>query len=319
MRTVLVSHIDLDGYGCNIFAMKYIHPDDYFNVNYEDLATTLCDIPRDVHLIITDLSIPENLQGLIEEFAKVSIIDHHISTMWVYDAFDGNPNIDVKVDKRRCATWLLYDWIVERNIDKGALYDSNLDNAWADKWRTLIDDYDRYVLSYPESERLNSLLYISNRDRFVSDALSNEPDRMLALNAERIDRYLKTQNDYIEATVKICLSLNITDGCQHDVYLAFAEKYKSKIAKWLFDNKGAELVYVLDLRTMQGSIRSSPESRIDCASIAKMIDPDGGGHHHASGFTIPVPPEECGLNPSAIWPPMKLPINDLPMFEDDEE
>lgn len=314
MRTYLVSHIDLDGYGCNIFAVKYLQCDAIFNVDYEDIAKCLCDIPRDSHLIITDLSIPENIQGLIEEFEQVSIIDHHVSTYWAVEAFSGRLGFDVTVSKERCATWLFYDWIDGHGFSKPE------SKKWAYEWARYIDDYDRYVLQYPESDRLNSLLYISNRDRFVSDAQINTPLQVLKANADRIDRYLANQQEYIDECVKICLSLNITDGCQHDVYLVFAEKYKSKIAKQLIEQKGAELVYVLNMRTFQASIRSSRESHIDCSQIAKSLDPQGGGHRNSAGFRLKVPPEECGLDQSAIWEALNLPINDLPIYgEEDEE
>ena len=308
---VLVSHIDLDGYGCNIMARRFLHDVmDMYNVNYDDLADCLCLISRDVHLIITDLSIPENLEGLIREFDTVTIIDHHVSTMWAIDAFAGDSNIEAHVDRRRCATWLFCDWMAER----GYISEEPDEVDWMERWRTYIDDYDRYILQHEESERLNALLYTSNRDRFVSDAIYQKPEDMLSNNRQRIDRYLQTQNEYVEASQPILLADTI-DG-PFNIYAVFAEKYKSKIAQGLMRGKGADLVYLLDMHTGQMSIRSSKESRIDCSKLARMIDPEGGGHRNASGCRM-VPNNSEGEGQAMIG--VSLPIEDIPTYGSDDE
>lgn len=189
VQTVLCSHIDLDGFGNNILVQKYIGRDiPIFNVNYDDLAETLIDIPRNVQLMITDLSIPENLSGLLEEFDHVIIIDHHVSTKWALEWAERTGN-EAIVDKSRCATWHTYEYL-KRAYGYG--------DTILDEWVKYIDDYDRYILQYPESRRLNSLFYISNRDRFVSDALLYTPKQVLDNNRERIDRYLQQQKEYID-------------------------------------------------------------------------------------------------------------------------
>lgn len=316
MQNCLVSHIDLDGFGCNIIAQRYLGRDiPIYNVNYDELAETLMDIPRHVQLFITDLSIPENLKGLLEEFDRVIIIDHHISTRWALDWAKESDNRESVVSTERCATWLFYEYLANAFAYKDTLFD---------EWVKYIDDYDRYVLQYEESRRLNALFYISNRDRFVSDALSYSPKQMLEYNKERVDRYLQQQKEYFEKTVFFTLK-----AVEPRVLLFFGEKNKSYICEQVFDKDDAVgLVYGVDLHNMAVSLRSSTKHRIDCSKVASTIHPEGGGHRNASGASLN---DLCGdwlrqENPNDITNPnyifdmvLSFPVDNLPTYEEDEE
>lgn len=269
---VLISHVDLDGYGCRILAEKYLNPVASYHVDYDNLAPTLCDIPRDVHLFITDLSIPQSLAGLIEEFQDVTIIDHHLTSYWAREKYKHSQRIDTMITKRRCATWLLGRYLFDKGYAK-----TDLD--WLDAWMGIIDDYDRFILEDPRSDMLNILLYQMSRDRFINDAQSMTPDRMIKNNKDRIDRKLRERREYIEnAVVYEIPDLSIRTA------LVFAERFKSMLARDIYENRGYEVVFMLDMHNGQASIRSAPDSRVDCSELAKRLHPEGGGHFHASGF-----------------------------------
>lgn len=314
MPTYLISHIDLDGYGCNIMAFKYLGRDIPFkNVNYDELADTIVEVPRDAQLIITDLSIPENLKGLLDEFEHIVIVDHHISTGWAIDWAEGNPKAEVVVDRSRCATWLFYEYLAKHYGYRDTMMD---------EWAKYVDDYDRYVLQYPESRRLNALFYISDKVRFATDALLFTPQEVLAKNKERVDRYLQNQKEYIDQTQVF------TIGAKPLVMLFFAEKNKSAIAEVLIKEHGADLVYGVDLHNMSVSLRSSEKTRYDCSQIAKMIHPEGGGHRNASGASLDTsdwvvsrPPRDGELlsTRAEIKPIFDFPTEDLPTYEEDED
>ena len=314
MQSVLVTHIDLDGFGCSIIAQKYLGRDiPMYNVNYDELAETLMDIPRNVQLFITDLSIPEHLKGLLAEFDHVIIIDHHISTKWALEWSEATQN-EAVVDTSRCATWHFYEYLAKHY---------NLRDTILDEWVKFIDDYDRYVLQYPESRRLNALFYISNRDRFVSDALLYTPQQVLQSNKERVDRYLQQQKEYVEQTTIFTLR-----NTPYRIVVFFAEKNKSAIAETLIKEQNVDLCYGVDLHNMAVSLRSSEKTRLDCSKIANMIHPEGGGHRNASGASLKdyckdwlyaEKPEEGFIlsNINTFKMILDFPIDNLPTYEDD--
>ena len=313
MKTYLITHLDLDGYMCGTMAFRYLGRDILFNnVNYDTLAEAIMEVPRDYQLFITDLSIPDNLKGLLEEFERVIIIDHHISTSWALDWAKDNPNVEVIVDTSRCATWHFYEYLAKNYGFRDTILDD---------WAKFVDDYDRYVLQYPESRMLNALFYISDKIRFCTDALYKSPQQMLEDNKERVDRYLRQQKEYIEQTT--IFQLNVSP-C---VVMFFAEKNKSAIAEVLIKERGVDLAYGVDLHNMAVSLRSSPVSRIDCSQIAKMIHPEGGGHRNASGarldtsdWLIAEKPKDGEFLSSRTHMDMifDFPKEDLPTYREDE-
>lgn len=276
----LISHIDLDGYGCNILMQKTFgwNMGNVINVNYDGLANALMDMDRDETLFITDLSIPENLKGLLEEFSDLKIIDHHESSKWILDWAKGmGEHVKAVISTERCATYLLGEYL-NKTLDSGMHYE------WAKPWMDIIDDYDRWIHADPDSDRLNALLYISNRNRFVTDALNTTPQGMLSYNKDRIDRYINTRTAYVD-TVKV-----IPLEGMENVGFCFAEKYRSHVGSANIrtkDQDGFDLLFILDMREGIMSVRSSELSDYDCSEICKEIDEEGGGHINAGGCAIP--------------------------------
>lgn len=274
----LISHIDLDGYGCVLMAQRYFGTDvQYRCVNYDELQGALESAPKDAELYITDLSIPISLKPILMMFKEVTVVDHHKTSLWLAsedtlkEMREHGCNLDSHISTERCATYLLYDYLSLRFGYK----DTSLD-----RWAELVDDYDRYVLSFPESKRLNALFYISDRERFVKEGLYSTPDEFLAKSTYKVDNYLKAQREYVLNTRTIPLS-----GESFKAILCFAEKNKSAIGEYYIQEQGYDLVYILDTHTMSMSIRSGDsEQSIDCSRIAERFG--GGGHSHSSGFSL---------------------------------
>ena len=266
----IITHIDLDGYGCLLMAQRYLGSDiQYRCVNYDELEDAIKDVPRDMELYITDLSIPDTMAPLLREFKSITVIDHHLTSYWLLDEAN-RQGMNARVSNERCATYLFYNYLAERFGYRDTMLDD---------WAKFIDDYDRYVLQYPESRRLNALFYISDRKRFVQEALYSSPQAMLLRNSGKIDNYLNNQREYVLNTKAVVLSLTPA------VVLAFAEKNKSAIGEYFIREKGFDLVYILDAHSMQISIRSKEgDESINCSKIASLFG--GGGHFHASGMTL---------------------------------
>ncbi len=286
---ISISHIDLDGYGCTMF-LRTIGMEAYYNIDYKDLKETLEKIPKTKEIIITDLSFRKDEKDIIDllmQFKSITIIDHHETSLWLNDyKFDNAKTITI--DTKRCATYLLWKHMEKSGQIKG--------NDWFESYAVLIDDYDRWIHANPNSMRLNSLLYISSREFFMNEALRMSAEKLLEKYKERIDRYAEQVNTYVKETqIKIICD----DGIK--IAIAFAEKYKSHISDYCFKNKICELIYIIDMRTGNISIRSSAESKIDCAKIAEKYL-NGGGHFNASGGRLDI--QELETDDSYIYIPM---------------
>ena len=300
-------------------AMRYLGADvPIVNVNYDELAETIVDTPRDVQLFITDLSIPENISGLLEEFEYVVIVDHHKSTKWAIEWAKDKKNVEVVISMERCATYLFYEYLAKQYGYRDTIQD---------EWAKYVDDYDRYVLQYPESRRLNALFYISDKDRFTLDALQTTPTQLLDIpyNKAKVDRYLQNQEEYINKIIGFQLGDRL--NCGHNIAIAFAEKNKSAYAEKCMKEFGMDLVYVVDMHNFTVSIRSTPESKIDCSKVAKMIHPEGGGHPNASGASLDsndwiwnYDPEDKGLFPLKMFRmTLDFPLENLPHYTEEDE
>lgn len=269
-----VSHIDLDGYGCTLFMKSLRFADEYLNVDYDGLKGLLAELPKDSHLIITDLSATEDMRELLESFRQITFIDHHETSLWMNERPLKNATYTI-VDTTHCATYLTWQFFKQSEITKES-------DIWFAGYSVLINDYDLWIHENPDSKRLNALLYISNRDYFINEALMVDVKTLLAKHKLRINRYLEQLDKYVNETP---IRIFNDDGIR--IGLAFAEKYKSHIAESCFKRDLADIIYIIDLRTGNISIRSSTASNIDCSKIAEKYL-NGGGHFNASGGKIDV-------------------------------
>jgi oligoribonuclease NrnB/cAMP/cGMP phosphodiesterase (DHH superfamily) len=102
--------------------------------------------------------------------------------------------------------------------------------------------------------------------------------------------------------------------------MTFAERHKSAMAEIAIAEGGVDLFYGVDLHSMTVSIRSSVKSKIDCTKVAKMINPDGGGHRNASGASIS---NWCvgwnNVEVGTFCMPLSFPSRDLPTYSEESE
>ena len=124
-----LSHIDLDGYGCQYLTQKVFKNGDYYNANYGPEVTArleeiIAQIERDqfMHgesserlILITDLNLTTKEARWIErEAARVGaglqLLDHHAT-----GAKTAEKHAEwYTLDTSRCATLITYDWLKKR-------------------------------------------------------------------------------------------------------------------------------------------------------------------------------------------------------------
>jgi len=132
MKVYHLSHIDLDGYSCQLITKRCFEQIEYYNSNYgkeidQRLEQIINDIERDIHgenlILITDLNLTlqqaKKLVQMAEESIKdidILLLDHHKTGADCAEVYDWY-HLDVK----RCATKITYDYFLEKGYDISAL------------------------------------------------------------------------------------------------------------------------------------------------------------------------------------------------------
>jgi len=127
-----LSHIDLDGYGCQYLSQQCFDTIDCYNANYgPEVSARLDEIIKEIErekflhgdeiealILITDLNLTTKEGNWIEKEAirigaKLQLLDHHGTGASAAERFAW-----YKLDTTRCAT-LIYDWLqTHYNFDK---------------------------------------------------------------------------------------------------------------------------------------------------------------------------------------------------------
>lgn len=122
-----LSHIDLDGYGCQYLTTQYFDTIECYNANYgpevkarlEEIIKKieqekfLCGEENRFMILITDLNLTTKEANWIEKEAtrigtKLQLLDHHGTGAQAAERFAW-----YKLDTTRCATLITYDWLQE--------------------------------------------------------------------------------------------------------------------------------------------------------------------------------------------------------------
>ncbi len=120
-----LSHIDLDGYGCQYLSQKCFNDIDCYNANYgPEVTARLGEIVKKIEqdkfihgddkerlILITDLNLTTKEGNWIEKEAlrigaKLQLLDHHATGASAAERFAW-----YKLDTTRCATLITYDWL----------------------------------------------------------------------------------------------------------------------------------------------------------------------------------------------------------------
>jgi oligoribonuclease NrnB/cAMP/cGMP phosphodiesterase (DHH superfamily) len=128
-----LSHIDLDGYGCQYLSQQCFDTIDCYNANYgPEVPARLGEIVKKIEqdkflhgdeiealILITDLNLTTKEGTWIEKEAvrigaKLQLLDHHATGKTAAERFAW-----YKLDTTRCATLITYDWLQQHyDFDK---------------------------------------------------------------------------------------------------------------------------------------------------------------------------------------------------------
>lgn len=206
---VLVTHVDLDGYGINILEellKKELKFDKVYNLNYgfegEEVSQEF--IREDTDLVITDLSVPEDtFKAWLEKLHSIKIYDHHESTRFLKD-YDF-----CSWDTERCGTKIFYEDYKENGLSISDMIKNKYGCSVSDKVEylvNLIDTYDRWQDGsrlWEGATRLNKLC-IGYGNSFVKKMVS-KVKAIWEWSSEDTDIYKKeeeVENQIYEETEK---------------------------------------------------------------------------------------------------------------------
>ena len=185
MNNIILSHNDMDGFGCVLSARKFDKNISLFNVGYDVITTTIIQISNILkstvveNIFITDLNFSEDdtieLYKLVKHNPSVTItyIDHHpYETERQHQIFNKMKefnNFTFIHTEKHCATWIFYKWLLSKNmITTSDDYEKlmsliNIFDVWKDK-----EPLFKLALS------LNDIFYEYFGDKFVNIMERNE-------------------------------------------------------------------------------------------------------------------------------------------------
>jgi oligoribonuclease NrnB/cAMP/cGMP phosphodiesterase (DHH superfamily) len=219
-------------------------------------------------IFITDLFVPDDILGLVDS-PKVVVIDHHQSHLDVKDRYK---KAKVLISVATSCTKL----IVER------LKISNLSPELS-KLISIIDDYDSYVLAYPESLKLNAVYHAFNKpkvEKFI-DRFKNGFDNFTPLEQNVIKIYFNKYKDVIDNS-----QFYIGELKGYKVVSTFADTAINEVAHYSLKKFSADIAIVVNLNTKSVSFRKNKTTcKLPLDKLASALC-NGGGHEYAAGGKI---------------------------------
>lgn len=301
----LFTHNDLDGLSCAILACLAYGMDNvsYETCKYEDINEKVTayietkDYLNYERCFITDISLSDELAQHIHTLnpreltdgvtltKHFKLLDHHITASHLNE-FNWCHVEDTDQEGVKCSgTSLFFNFLRSCQVNSPELLAKPLVAQYTEKVRRY-DTWDWAKHEDLEAKRLNDLLYILGKERFLTywiDRLQNDQGDfgfdatqllLLELRQNEIDKYIESREEEI-------ITKNILG---YKAGIVFADRFQSELG-----NKLSELHPELDFIAMINvnggvSCRTSKENVNLGADIAKVFG--GGGHAKAAGLPV---------------------------------
>lgn len=281
-RVYLVTHTDLDGIGCEIL-IKTIYPDCVvYNEDHQTVDKRIMEIishPEKIErLFITDIA-PTNT-NIIQELDQIgklfpiTLVDHHKTAEERFAEYGAKCSWAL-INQDMCGTLgfyhYLYNSLEGKQLNKLAKYEM---------FSIYVDDYDRWIRKYPESEKINSLLHIYGHAEFVERCLlTSDPTLLTEIEHTIVEMDDKKKQDYVSSILETGSYLKIGN---QKAFVCFAEKNASQIGEEARQvGLEADFIAIINVKYASVCLRSIVPN-CDVSEIAKKYG--GGGHRAAAGF-----------------------------------
>lgn len=315
-----LSHIDLDGYGCQYLTQHCFDTLACYNANYgPEVTARLSEIIKKIEqdrflhgnafealILITDLNLTTKEAGWIEKEvirigAKLQLLDHHASGSQAAERFAW-----YKLDTTRCATRITYDWLQQHYAFDAEQHFAKIVQA--------INAIDIWVDSDPLFEYGKVMLGMISGAREINRTLFPEQDRALKLSLieaakERVLEtdapivlddsihqlkkrfFLQKENDTKDNLVALYVTDLLTTDKQR---LTITYKDYKGILGYNIGNTSIignacmvhnpDYDFYMDVN-YRGNFSLRSNNKLDVSKMAEHIG-NGGGHPNASGGKI---------------------------------
>ena len=313
-----LSHIDLDGYGCQYLTTKVFDNINCYNANYgpevtQKIEEILSDIEKAENIkpliLITDLNLTTKEANALEKSAlklgaKIVLLDHHGTGANAAEKFAW-----YYLDTTKCATVITYNWLKEHfnfdeNGEEEAIVEAiNAIDIWVEDSKYF--PYGRVLLGMISGAREVNRTVFANEDREYKLHLISEAKNILAnsnleeapvilddaLHKIKKDFFIENKNDTKDNLVADYVTEILTKN--RDL---MSVEYKGKTGILTFSTGNTSLIgnnfliknddydFYMDVNSRGGfSLRSN--NKVDVSKMAEEIG-KGGGHPNASGGKI---------------------------------
>ncbi|MFT7878791.1 MAG: DHHA1 domain-containing protein [Sulfurimonas sp.] len=315
-----LSHIDLDGYGCQYLSQQCFQKIDCFNANYGPEVTARLDeivkkIEQDKFLhgeeterliLITDLNLTTKEGNWIEKEAirigaKLQLLDHHATGAKASERFAW-----YKLDTSKCATLITYHWLQKHygfdSKDKLAaiVQAINAIDIWVSE--DALFEYGKVMLGMISgAKEINRILFPAEDRAFklsmieAANLLIDESDAPIKLDDElhQIKKrfFIKEKNDTKDNLVAAYVTKLLTADRQR---LTITYKGAKGILGYhvgsasvignacMVENEDYDFYMDVNFR---GNFSLRSNNKLDVSKMAAHIG-NGGGHPNAAGGKI---------------------------------
>ena len=312
MKVFHLSHIDLDGYSCQLITKRCFEQINYYNSNYgkeidQRLEQIIGDIERDIHgenlVLITDLNLTlqqaKKLVKMADESIKdidILLLDHHKTGADCAKKYDWY-HLDVK----RCATKITYDYFLEKGYDIADMKKYvDVVNA-VDIWLSDSEYFELgkvYMRIVAGAREVNRMLFSETNSAYIFNLLENAQAYLNVENAhialdDSVHRLKKSffredEDNTLENLVSYFIVKMLTE--KRDELSVTYNGYRGILTYSIgntsiigneFLVRNPDFDFFMDINGRK-NISMRANNKADVSMIAKKLF-NGGGHANASG------------------------------------
>jgi oligoribonuclease NrnB/cAMP/cGMP phosphodiesterase (DHH superfamily) len=149
-----------------------------------------------------------------------------------------------------------------------------------------VDDYDCYLLKYPQSYILNVVYWNLSGNKIIEfynqfhegfKGFTSQHDAMYKIHKKKLE-VIKQSLQLFQKNITI-------QNVPCNIIGTFTDYALNDVATYLIDEKNADIAIIVNLKSKTVSFRKKDDISVDLGKMANVLC-DGGGHEYASGGKI---------------------------------